>query len=57
MNEPHRQITHQLEKTELCLFHDDITQKDLDNARGHILDALDLMKIEHNKLPIPKCTT
>jgi hypothetical protein len=37
----HRQITHQFEKAELCLFHDDVTKDEVNKARFHILDALD----------------
>ena len=39
----HKHIAHQIEKAELCLYHDDVDQTDVNKARWHVLDALDAM--------------
>ena len=50
MSDPHREITHQFEKAELCLFHDEPTRDDINAARFHVLDALDLMADEFKQI-------
>ena len=54
----HKHISHQIEKAELCLFHDEVDQAEVNKARWHILDALDAMldaykaiepQLPHNK--------
>ena len=39
----HKHIAHQIEKAELCLYHDDVDQTEANKARWHILDSLDAM--------------
>ena len=39
----HKHIAHQIEKAELCLYHDEVDQAEVTKARWHILDALDAM--------------
>jgi hypothetical protein len=50
MSNPHRDITHQFEQAEVNLFHDNPTRAEINKARFHVLDALDLMADEFKRI-------
>jgi hypothetical protein len=50
MSDPHRDITHQLEKAEVNLYHDNPTRAEINKARFHVLDAIDILAGEFKKI-------